>query len=82
MADFRIDSLGLVDLTVQLEEALIYPLILKKLKTLQTMDEMVAYFVSLEKSSGSSIRENSLRAKLQRNHFSFLILYFISGLAL
>lgn len=82
MADFRIDSLGLVDLTVQLEEALSISIDLEKLKTLQTMDEMVAYFVSLEKSSGSSIREKLFESEITEKPLLFFnpVLYFWIGL--
>lgn len=81
-SDFKIDSLGLVDLTVQLEEALNISIDLEKLKTLQTMDEMVTYLVSLEKSSGSSIREKLFEGEITEKPLLFFnpVLYFWMGL--
>jgi long-chain acyl-CoA synthetase len=77
-ADFKIDSLGLVDLTVQLEEALSISIDLEKFKTLQTMDEIVAYLVSLEKTSGGSIKERLFEGEITEKPLLFFnpVLYF------
>jgi len=81
-ADFKIDSLGLVDLTVNLEESLSISVDIEKLKSLQTMDEIVAYLVTLEKSSGSSIREKLFESEITEKPLLFFnpVLYLWMGL--
>lgn len=81
-ADFKIDSLGLVDLTVQLEEELHISIDMEKFKNLQTMDEILAYLVSLEKTGGKSIREKLFESEITEKPLLFFnpVLYFWIGL--
>ncbi len=81
LIDFRIDSLGLVDLTVQLEEALSISIDIEKIKSLQTMEEILAYLVSLEKSSGTGIREKLFESEITEKPLLFFnpVLYFWIG---
>lgn len=78
LADYGIDSLGLVDLIVHLEENLHITIDSEKIKKIQTMDMMLAYITSLEKSGGESIADRLFRSEIKTKPQLFFnpILYF------
>jgi len=78
LADYGIDSLGLVDLIVHLEEKLQISIDSEKFKKIQTMDLMLAYVTSLEKSSGSNIADRLFKSEITEKKLMFFnpILYF------
>jgi len=82
LADFGVDSLGLVDLIVQLEESLNISVDIDKIKNLQTMDEILAYLVSLEKKPGSGIKQKLFEGEITEKPLPFFnpILYLWIGL--
>ncbi len=82
LADFGIDSLGLVQLVVQLEEALSVSIDIEKVKALQTMDELLQYLVGLEKTEGASLKERLFESEITEKPLPFFnpILYFWIGL--
>jgi long-chain acyl-CoA synthetase len=55
--DMGIDSLGLVDFIVFLEEHLEIQIDSEKMKQIQTMDELLPYIAGLEKNAGESINQ-------------------------
>ena len=81
LADYGIDSLGLVDLIVHLEENLHITIDSDKIKKIQTMDEMLTYITSLEKSSGGNIAERLFKSEITERKLLFFnpILYFWIG---
>ncbi len=56
-ADMGIDSLGLVDFIVFLEEQLEIQIDSARMKQIQTMDELLPYIAGLEKTAGESINQ-------------------------
>ncbi len=78
LADYGVDSLGLVDLIVHMEENLHVSIDSEKIKKLQTLEEMVAYISTLEKTSGESITDKLFRSKITEKKLLFFnpILYF------
>ena len=82
LADYGIDSLGLVDLIVLLEEKLHITIDGERIKKIQTMDEMLAYLTSLGKSSGENIEDRLFRSEIKEkpNLFFNPFLYFWIGL--
>jgi long-chain acyl-CoA synthetase len=82
LADFGIDSLGLVDLIVHFEEKLKISIDIEKVKKFQTLDEMVPYVASLEKSGGESIADRLFRSEITEKPLLFFnpFLYFWIGL--
>ncbi len=78
LADYGVDSLGLVDLIVHLEEKLQIVIDSEKIKKIQTMDEMVTYISSLEKGNGENIYDRLFRSKITEKKLLFFnpILYF------
>ncbi len=82
LADFGVDSLGLVDLIVHLEEKLHISIDSEKIKRMQTMEEMLNYLTSLEKGSGKNITDRLFKSEItEKELFIFNpILYFWIGL--
>ncbi|PKL16594.1 MAG: hypothetical protein CVV49_15525, partial [Spirochaetae bacterium HGW-Spirochaetae-5] len=82
LADYGIDSLGLVDLIVHLEEKLNISIDSERIKRIQTMDEMLVYISSLEKSGGENIADRLFRSEItEKKLFIFNpVLYFWIGL--
>jgi long-chain acyl-CoA synthetase len=82
LADYGIDSLGLVDLIVHLEESLHITIDGERIKKIQTMDEMLNYISSLERSGGENIADRIFRSEItEKKLFMFNpILYFWIGL--
>ncbi len=64
LADFGIDSLGLVDLIVYIEEKLHITIDSEKIKKLQTMEEMVNYLATLEKGEGENISDRLFKSDI------------------
>ncbi len=81
-ADYGIDSLGLVDLVVHLEETLHISIDSEKIKKIQTMDQMLTYISSLEKTGGENIADRLFRSKITEKKLLFFnpVLYFWIGL--
>jgi len=71
LADFGIDSLGLVDLIVHLEEKLNIAIDTEKLKKLQTMEEIVLYLNSLEKGVEQNIEERLFKSEIKEKPLLF-----------
>jgi len=82
LADFGIDSLGLVDLIVHFEEHLKKSIDIEKVKNFQTLDEMVPYIASLEKSGGESIADRLFKSEITEKPLLFFnpFLYIWIGL--
>jgi len=82
LADYGIDSLGLVDLIVHLEENLHITIDSEKIKKIQTMEEMLTYITSLEKSGNGNIADRLFKSKITEKKLLFFnpILYFWIGL--
>lgn len=78
LADYGIDSLGLVDLIVNLEEKLHITIDSERIKKIQTMDEMITYIASLEKGNGENISDRLFKSKITEkpNLFFNPLLYF------
>ena len=78
LADYGIDSLGLVDLIVYLEENLHITIDSERIKKIQTLDEMLIYITSLEKSGGENIADRLFRSEIKEkpNLFFNPLLYF------
>lgn len=81
LADFGIDSLGLVDLIVYLEENLHINIDSEKIKKIQTMEEMVNYITTLEKGNGENISDRLFKSKVTEKPLLIFnpILYFWIG---
>ena len=71
LADFGIDSLGLVDLLVHLEEKLNITIDTEKLKKLQTIEELVLYLSSLEKGVEQNIEERLFKGEITQKPLLF-----------
>ncbi|MCL1834502.1 MAG: 1-acyl-sn-glycerol-3-phosphate acyltransferase, partial [Leptospirales bacterium] len=71
LADFGIDSLGLVDLIVHLEEKLNITIDTQKLKNLQTIEEIVLYLSSLEKGVEQNIEERIFKSEITEKPLLF-----------
>jgi len=71
LADHNIDSLGLVDLIVHLEENLSITINPEDLKGLQTMQELLHYLATLEKSDGPSIDQKILNGEITTKPYRF-----------
>jgi len=82
LSDYGVDSLGLVDLIVHLEEKLHISIDSEKIKRIQTMDAMLAYITSLEKSSGGNIADRLFKSEITEKKLLFFnpILYFWIGI--
>jgi len=82
LTDYGIDSLGLVDLIVHLEEKLHISIDSEKIKKIQTLDEMLVYLSTLEKTSGENITDRLFRSKITEKKLLFFnpLLYFWIGL--
>lgn len=82
LADFGIDSLGLVDLIVHFEEKLKISIDIDKVKKFQTLDEMVPYIASIEKTGGESIADRLFRSEITEKPLLFFnpFLYIWIGL--
>ncbi len=85
--DFKIDSLGLVDLSVYLEEALSVSIDLGRLKSAETLQDVVNYIAGLGKTGGKSmdsyIFNSPIKVKFKRyfnpmHHVMIGLLKFIS----
>jgi long-chain acyl-CoA synthetase len=68
-ADMGIDSLGLVDLIVFLEEHLEIQIDSEKMKQIQTMDELLTYIAGLEKTPGESINQRIFSSDITEKPF-------------
>jgi long-chain acyl-CoA synthetase len=82
LADFGVDSLGLVDLIVHLEEKLHISIDSEKIKKMQTLEEMITYIASLEKGDGENIADRIFRSDITEKPMLFLnpLLYLWMGL--
>ena len=80
-ADFQIDSLGLVDFAVYFEENLGVTIDMEKLKTIQTMDALVVYLSSLERSGGNTLNDRLFKSEITEKPLLFFnpVLYFWIG---
>ena len=65
LADFNMDSLKLVDLIVQLEEALGIEIDSNRVTNLHTLEDVVQYLASCEASSGRSLEERIIGGDVQ-----------------
>jgi long-chain acyl-CoA synthetase len=70
-AAMGIDSLGLVDLIVFLEEKLDVSIETDKMKQIQTMDELLLYISGLKKSSGESISSRIFKSGITERPYPF-----------
>jgi len=68
-ADMGIDSLGLIDFIVYLEETLEISIDTLKMKQIQTMDELLPYVAGLEKTSGDSINKKIFEGMITEKPF-------------
>ena len=82
LADFGIDSLGLVDLIVHLEEKLNIAIDIEKIKKLQTIEEIVLHLSSLEKGVEKNIEERLFKGEITEKPLLFFnpVLYLWMGL--
>lgn len=80
-ADFGIDSLGLVDLTVYFEENLGVTIDVEKMKSIQTMDALVLYLSGLERSGSNKLTDRLFRSEITEKPLLFFnpVLYFWAG---
>lgn len=78
LADYGIDSLGLVDLIVHLEENLHITIDSERIKKIQTMDEMITFIASLEKGNGENISDRLFKSTITEKPSLFFnpLLYF------
>jgi long-chain acyl-CoA synthetase len=87
LADCRIDSLGMVELVVYLEEALNISIDMDKIHPMNTLEEFVRYLASCPQHSGAGLDElllNSpakIEAKTFFNPLTWLILFLVSRIA-
>lgn len=87
LADCRIDSLGLVELVVHLEETLNISIEIDKINPLNTLEEFVRYLASCEEHSGANLDELILKgpvgiqAKTFFNPVTLLILLLVRMIA-
>lgn len=65
LADYRIDSLGLVELVVHLEETLNISIEIEKVNPLTTLEEFVRYLTSCEEHSGANLDELILKSPVE-----------------
>ncbi|HLZ18348.1 MAG TPA: AMP-binding protein, partial [Smithellaceae bacterium] len=65
LADCRIDSLGLVELVVHLEETLNISIEIDKVNPLNTLEEFVRYLASCEEHSGANLDELILKSPVE-----------------
>jgi len=63
-ADFSIDSLGMIELVVRLEETLGIEIDPERLRSARTLEEMIAHLSSCPPRKGPSIDETILRGKI------------------
>lgn len=70
-ADMGIDSLGLVDFIVFIEENLELTVSTEIMKQIQTMDELLSYLNGLEKTSGESIKQKIFGSEISEKPFLF-----------
>jgi len=63
-ADMGVDSLGLVDLTVYLEEKLSLSIDIARMKQIQSMDELLIYIAGLDKTAGDSITKRIFNSEI------------------
>ena len=87
LSDFHIDSLGLIDLIVHLEESLSITIDIDRLRSLSTLDEIVLFLETCEKNTGPSLDDRILRSKITTrpyimftpmNHLLMDFLYLVS----
>jgi len=71
LRDFDIDSLGLVDFVVYLEENLRVSIDPKELKKRETLEEIVQYLLTLEEQEGQSIDRMIFEGKIEKKAYSF-----------
>jgi len=64
--DLGIDSLGLVDLIVYLEEKLRVTIDIARMKQIQTMDELLNYLLSLEENEGEGVNKRLFESEIQQ----------------
>lgn len=64
LADYRIDSLGTIELVVRLEKALGIEIDLERLRSARTLEEIMAQLSSCPPRRGPSIDETILRGKI------------------
>jgi long-chain acyl-CoA synthetase len=83
LSDHQIDSLGLIELIVYLEEALGITVDIEKTNPLLTLEEFVRYLASCDQHSGASLDEFILRSpvttqvRIFRNPISELVLFLV-----
>ncbi|HPS85294.1 MAG TPA: AMP-binding protein [Spirochaetota bacterium] len=68
-ADMGIDSLGMVDFIVFLEENLEITISSERMKHIQTMDELLPYITGLEKTAGTSISTRIFEGEITEKPF-------------
>jgi len=71
LTDYQIDSLGIIDLIVYLEEALGIAIDTEKVNPLLTLEEFVRYLASCEQSSGANLDEMILRGPVTTKAITF-----------
>ncbi|MFA5517817.1 MAG: AMP-binding protein [Spirochaetota bacterium] len=82
LADMGLDSLALVDLTVFLEEKLKISIDLEKMKSLNTLEEVLQYLSSLDKGSSTTISQRLFEGEITEKPLKILnpVLYFWIGI--
>ena len=71
LADHRIDSLGLIEMVVHLEEAFNISIDIDKVNPLNTLEEFVRYLASCEERSGANLDELILKSPIETRAKTF-----------
>jgi len=71
LSDFDIDSIGIVDLTVYLEEKISVSINIDTLRSLGTINEVITYIATLPKSDSNNLDDQILRSTISTRHISF-----------
>jgi long-chain acyl-CoA synthetase len=66
LTDMGIDSLGLIDMIVFLEEKLHVTIDIARMKQIQTMDELLIYLASLEEHEGEGINKRLFESEIEQ----------------
>lgn len=69
--DMGVDSLGMVDLIVFLEEKLRVAIDIARMKQIQTMDELMNYLLSLEEKEGEGINQRIFESEIVQKPLPF-----------
>ncbi len=87
LADYRIDSLGLIELIVYLEDSLGIAVDTEQVDSLMTLEEFVCYLTSCPRESGANLDETILRSPITTktgvfpNPVSELVLFLVRSIS-